>query len=46
MGIFCYGPRGCMNTCLFLSKLMGIARQGFLNELEVCDFDKIWSACQ
>ena len=43
---FCYGPRGRMNTRLFLSKLMGIARRGVLKELEVCDFDKTWSACQ
>ena len=44
---FCYEPRGRMNTWLFLSKLMGIARRGVLKELEVCDFDKkIWSACQ
>ena len=35
-----------MNTLLFLSKLMGIARRGVLKELEVCDFDKTWSACQ
>ena len=31
---------------LFLSKLMGIARRGVLKELEVSDFDNIWSACQ
>ena len=43
---FCYGPRGRMNTRLFLSKLMGIARRGVLKELEVCDFGKTWSACQ
>ena len=43
---FCYGPRGRMNTCLFLSKLTGIARRGILKELEVCDFEKNWSACQ
>ena len=43
---FCYGPRGRMNTWLFLSKLIGIARRGDLKELEVCDFDKTWSACQ
>ena len=30
----------------FFSKLMGIARRGVLKELEVCDFDKTWSACQ
>ena len=35
---FCYGPRGRMNTLLFLSKLIGIARRGDLKELEVCDF--------
>ena len=29
-----------MNTWLFLSKLMGIARRGVLKELEVCDFEK------
>ena len=46
MGIFCYGPHGRMNTWLFLSKLMGIARQGVLKELEVFDFDKTWSTCQ
>ena len=28
--LFCYGPRGRMNTWLFLSKLMGIARRGVL----------------
>ena len=27
-------------------KLVGIARRGVLKELEVCDFDTIWSACQ
>ena len=31
---------------LFLSKLTGIARLGVLKELEVCEFDEIWSACQ
>ena len=47
MGIFfCYGPRGRMNAWLFLSKLMNITRRGILKELEVCDFDKIWSVCQ
>ena len=46
MGIFCYGPRGRMNTWLFLSKWIGIARRGDLKELEVCDFDKIWSVYQ
>ena len=29
----CYGPRGRMNTRLFLSKLMGIARRGVLKEI-------------
>ena len=43
---FCYGPRGRMNTWLFLSKLTGIARRGVLKELEVCDFENNWSACQ
>ena len=37
---YAIGPRGRMNTRLFLSKLMGIARRGVLKELEVCDFDK------
>ena len=46
MGIFLLWPRGRMNTRLFLSKLMGIARRGVLKELEVCDYDKTWSACQ
>ena len=46
MGMFCYGPRGRMNTWLFLSKSTGIARRGVLKELEVCDIDKTWSACQ
>ena len=40
------GHVGRMNTWLFFSKLMGIARRGILKELEVCDFDKTWSACQ
>ena len=31
---------------LFWLKLTGIARRGVLIELEVCDFDKTWSACQ
>ena len=35
-----------MNTWLFLSKLIGIAHQGDLKELEVCDFDKILSVYQ
>ena len=43
---FCYGPRVHMNTCIFLSKLMDIARRGVLKELEICDFYKTWSACQ
>ena len=30
-----------MNTWLFLSKLMGIARLGVLKVLDVCDFDNI-----
>ena len=38
MGIFLWAQN--------LSKLMGIARRGVLKELEVCDFDKTWSACQ
>ena len=41
MGFFCYGPRGRMNTWLF----MGIACRGVLKQLEVSDFDKIGSAC-
>ena len=40
---FCYRR---MNTWLFFSKLTGITRQGILKELEVCDFDKTWSADQ
>ena len=43
---FCYGPHGRMNTWLFLSKLIGIARWGDLKELDVCDFDKILSVYQ
>ena len=43
---FCYGPRGRMNTWLFLSKLIGSARRGDLKELEVVDFDKILSVYQ
>ena len=35
-----------MNTWLFLSKLIGIARRGDLKELDVCDFDEIWSVYQ
>ena len=31
---------------IFFSKLIGIARWGDLKELEVCDFDKIWSVYQ
>ena len=31
---------------IFYKKLMDIARQGVLKELEVCDFGKTWSACQ
>ena len=38
--LFCYGPRGHMNTWLFLSTFMGIARRGVLKELEVGDFEK------
>ena len=37
---------GRMNTWLFLSKFIGIARRGDLKELEVRDFDKIWSIYQ
>ena len=33
MGIFLQRPRGCMNTWLFLSKLMGIARRGWRYEI-------------
>ena len=40
---YCYGPRGRMNIWLFFVK---IARRGVLTELEVCDLDKTWSACQ
>ena len=40
------GPRGRMNTWLCLSKLIGIERRGDLKELEVRDFDKIWSVYQ
>ena len=28
----------------FFSKLTGIARRGILKELNVCDFDRTWSA--
>ena len=35
-----------MNTWLFFSKLMGIARRGVLKELDGCDFDNICSTCQ
>ena len=42
---FC-GPHGRMNAWLCLLKLMGIAHRGVLIELEVCDFDKTWSAFQ
>ena len=31
---------------IFLNKFTGIARRGVLKDLEVCDFDKTWSACQ
>ena len=44
MGIFLLCGR--MNTWLFLSKLIGIARRGVLKEQEVCDLDKIWSVYQ
>ena len=27
-------------------KVTGIAPRGVLRELEVCDFDKTWSACK
>ena len=40
MDNFADGPRGRMNTWLFLSKLISIARRGDLKELEVCDFEK------
>ena len=29
---------------IFVKKLTGIARWGILKELEVCDFDRTWSA--
>ena len=29
---------------IFVKILTGIARRGVLKELEVCDFDKTWSA--
>ena len=29
-----------------IKKKTGIARQGVKKDLEVCDFDKTWSACQ
>ena len=44
MGIFLLGATWAHEY--ILSKLMGIARRGVLKELEVCDFDKTWSACQ
>ena len=46
MGIFCYGSRGRMHTCMAIFFWTGIARRCVLNELEVCDFDKTWSAYQ
>ena len=42
MGIIFCGPRGCMNTWLFFL----IDGHRVLVGLEVCDFDKAWSACQ
>ena len=33
-----------LNTCLFFSKLTDIERRVVLKQLEVCDFDKTWSA--
>ena len=30
----------------YILKFMGIASRGVLKELEICDFDKTWSACQ
>ena len=41
-----FSAMGHMYMAIFVKKLMGIARQGVLKELEVCDFDKIWSVCQ
>ena len=46
MGIFLLWATWAHEYKAILSKLMGIARQGVLKELEVCDFDKTWSACQ
>ena len=38
---FCYGPRGRMNTWLFLyKKIDGHCTSVVLRELEICDFDK------
>ena len=46
MGIFLLWATSAHEYMAILSNLMGIARRGVLKELKVCDFDKIWSACQ
>ena len=45
---FCYGPRAWAHEYMAIGffKLTCIARRYVLKELDVCDFDKTWSACQ
>ena len=46
MGIFLLRATWAHEFMATFFKLTGIARRGVLKELEVCDFDKTWSACQ
>ena len=46
MGIFLRWTTWVQEYMAIFFKLTVIARRGVLIELEVCDFDKTWSACQ
>ena len=46
MGIFLLWATWTHEYMAIFLKVTGIARRGVLRELEVCDFDKTWSACK
>ena len=46
MGIFLLWATWAREYWLFLETLMGIPHGGVIKELDVCDFEKIWSVCQ
>ena len=46
MGIFLLGATWAHEYKAIFVKIDGHRMRGVLKQLEVCDFDKTWSACQ